>query len=117
MKAWLIAILAGGLLAVTIFWAGSQYGGKREQWRAAKAIIELQRREAALVEKLEMADRRRQEDTRDKIRTVEKIVDNCLDCRLPDDVIRLFPRAGDRPAQSGPDARLRPPRPARCQLP
>ena len=106
MNKWLLGIAGGAALAGTIFWAGDQHGGSRERLKAAKAIILMQQREAALVEKLETADKRRQEDTRDKIRTVEKIVDNCLDRRLPDDVLRLFPRPSDRPAQPAPDARL-----------
>lgn len=106
MSKWLLSVAGGVALAITVFLIGDQYGRGQEKLKAAKAIIGLQQREATLVTQLETADRRRQEQTRDKIRTVEKIVDNCLDRRLPDDVLRLFPRAPDRPAQPAPDARL-----------
>ncbi len=104
MSKWIVWVSVGILVAAGLFLAGDRHGSSRERLKAAKAIIEFQKREANLAAQLAAINQIRQEKTREKTKVVERSVDHCLDRRVPDDVLRLFPRPADPAPRPAPGA-------------
>lgn len=92
MKPYLYAVAAASLLFSHI-WV-YQHGKDIVQARANKSALEYREKENRLLADLEESNKKRKVITHERIVQVEKVVDQCLDRPLPDDVKRLLNAAG-----------------------
>ena len=85
MKRYLYIAIILGLIGS--HWWMYHRGEQAEENRNNAAILEAKAREDKLIAELEEAKAKREVRYRDRIVTVEKIVDECLDRPLPPDLL------------------------------
>lgn len=88
--------LYGGLLALFLashIWAKYHWDDVYKA-KANKAALEYRENENKLLAQLEEAKKKREIVYKERIVQVDKVVDDCLDRPLPDDIKRLFDAQG-----------------------
>jgi len=88
-------VIAGIIVVVIAFLSGGYYAGYKAGHNACntknqKAILEYKEKEAELLLQLENSKKKRRIIYRDKVKTVEKATDTCLDTLIPSGIAGLF---------------------------
>lgn len=109
----LIAAVAGGLWYAHHLGYEAGEAEERVKWQDEKLALQDEvnaerDRKQELITELQQREVEREVVYRDRVKVVRKVVDECLDTRMPDDILRVLNEDGVHSREAGlePDERL-----------